>query len=197
MKQNVILVDDDKNLTEGLKRTLRKENYNIILADSAENALEIMSGIVTDVVVTDEHMPGISGTAFLKHVRKTSPETLRIMLTGKANLETALRAINQGEIYRFFTKPCNEIDLAFAIREALHQKALIAQSKRLVRLTQVQSDYISDLERENPGISLVKKTKNGAIQVPQIELNDVLREVCQELDVAESRMTGVKKMKGH
>jgi two-component system probable response regulator PhcQ len=72
-----------------------------------------------DVVISDEKMPGMSGSEFLSLVRQEYPDTIRIILTGYGSLESAIRAINEGEIYRLFTKPCNVIDLAITIRLAL------------------------------------------------------------------------------
>ena len=109
MAQNVLLVDDDQNIIDALKRILRKEPYQIYSVNSAHEALGVVQGISVDVVVTDEQMPGMSGTDLLRMLREQHPEIVAIMLTGKPSLEVALEAINQGEIYRFFTKPCNSI----------------------------------------------------------------------------------------
>lgn len=193
MKRNVLLVDDDRSVLEGLKRVLRKEPYEIYGVTSAEGALSIVEGMPVDIVVTDEEMPGMSGTELLRTLRELFPDTVGIMLTGRATLDVALQAINTGEIYRFFTKPCNEVDLALAIREALQQKALIAQSRRLVDLMKMQNAYLRALEQDNPGISTVKRQTSGAVILEsQKSLDEVLGEVIDELEKAEKHL-GVKK----
>jgi two-component system probable response regulator PhcQ len=102
-----------------LKDAFSREPYNILCADSAEEALPILAREQVDVVISDEKMPGMSGSEFLSLVRQEYPDTIRIILTGYGSLESAIRAINEGEIYRLFTKPCNVIDLAITIRLAL------------------------------------------------------------------------------
>ena len=79
------------------------------------------------LIVYDEEMAGMSGTEFLGRVAEQYPDTVRIVLTGHPTLPAALRAINEGKVYQFFTKPCNEIDLAITIRRALEQKDLLAK----------------------------------------------------------------------
>ena len=119
MGHKVLFVDDQPNVIEGLKRVLRKEPYEILSASSAAEALDIMSQQPIDVVVSDEKMPGMSGSEFLFLVSQKYPDTVRMLLTGQASLDATIRAINQGEIYHCFTKPCNEADIATTIRQAL------------------------------------------------------------------------------
>ena len=122
MEHKVLLVDDDANLLAGLRRTLRNEPYEILSATTAEEALRILGREEVSVVISDQEMPGMSGTVFLAAVRQRFPDTVRFILTGKATLDTAIQAINDGAISRFFNKPCNPVDLAVTIRQALQQK---------------------------------------------------------------------------
>jgi len=123
MRPQVLLVDDNPQLTEALQRLLRKEPYDILTANSADEALGIFAQQSIDVVVSDEQMPGMTGSEFLALVRCNYPDTMRILLTGQASLEATIRAINDGEIYRFLTKPCCKVDLSSAIQQALQQAA--------------------------------------------------------------------------
>ena len=115
----VLLVDDEPNVTDALKRLLRQEPYEILTAISAAAAQELLERNHVDVVISDEQMPGMSGSVFLSGVRKQYPHTIRMVLSGQASLEAAVRAINEGEVYRFFLKPCNATDLVITIRQAL------------------------------------------------------------------------------
>ena len=144
MSHTVLLVDDEPNVLDALTRVLRKESYDILAADSAERAARIMQDHSVDLSVCDEEMPGMSGTEFLGRVAKEYPDTVRIVLTGHPSLPAALRAINQGQVYQFFTKPCNEIDLAITIRRALEQKDLLAKSRDLLEITKRQSALIDE-----------------------------------------------------
>ena len=144
MQPRVLLVDDEPHVTEALKRVLREEAYDIRTASSARTALQILARETVDVVVSDERMPGMSGSEFLATVRRSYPNTVRILLTGHANLEAAVRAINEGEIYRFLTKPCKEADLTRAIEHALRRKEQ-EQVQILGALVRVGQEMISVL----------------------------------------------------
>ena len=130
MKQSILVVDDHKVIRDMLENMLSREYYTVHCAVSAEDALKILSQEPIDVVISDEVMPGMTGTQFLAVVRKDYPDTIRIILTGHASLESAMHAINEGEIYRFLTKPCNLFDLSVTIRQALQQKHLKNENKR-------------------------------------------------------------------
>ena len=163
MKHTVLIIDDDTAIREMMKESFSKEPYTVLIAGSADEALFILSQEPVDVVISDEKMPGMSGSELLAAVRKKYPDTIRMILTGHADLETAIRAINEGEIYRFFTKPCNMIDLAITVRQALQHKELLEESKRLQKVVKQQSSLINDIEHQHPGISNVKRNADGAI----------------------------------
>ncbi len=163
MPHKVLFVDDEPHVTEGLKRVLRKEPYDFLSASSAKEALVILKREGVDVVVSDEKMPGMSGAELLTVVRREYPDTIRIILTGHASLDAAIRAINDGGIYRFLTKPCNEADLAVTIRQALQQKDLMAESRQLLKKVRLQSALLQELEKAHPGITHVKRSIQGAV----------------------------------
>lgn len=115
----VLLVDDDPNLLRGLGRALRSQPFTLLTCRSAEEALAIVKARRIGVVVSDERMPGRSGTELLAWIAREAPEVVRIVLTGHTTPETTMRAINEGRVFRFFSKPCNPFDLALAIRDGL------------------------------------------------------------------------------
>jgi two-component system probable response regulator PhcQ len=163
MQHKVLIVDDESTIRDLLKDALSNEPYGIMSASSAEEALPILAREQVDVVVSDEIMPGMSGSEFLAIVRQKYPDTIRIILTGHASLESAIRAINEGEIYRFFTKPCNVFDLAITIRQALKHNDLMKESKRLLKIVMWQSAFIEELEKQYPGITKVKRGTTGEV----------------------------------
>lgn len=172
MPHKVLFVDDQPQVTDGLKRTLRKEPYELLSANSADEALGILAREPIDVVVSDEQMPGMSGSEFLAVVRQRYPDTIRMILTGQASLEATIRAINEGEIYRFFTKPSNGTDLALSIRQALQQKDLMAESRRLLKRFKTQSALLQELEEEHPGITDLETDHDGAIEIDDAAYDD-------------------------
>ena len=192
MPQIVLFVDDDSHLLEGIKRTLRREPYDVLVATSGARALRVLAERPVDLVVSDENMPGMSGTAFLARVRAEHPETIRILLTGQGDFEVAVRAINQGEVYRFFTKPCDAAELGAVIREALQQKDLFLKSRRLLQTVKRQSAVLEELELAAPGITRVSRDEAGTIVIDAEDVPDdlgaLLKEVEAELDAADERL---------
>ena len=146
MAHKVLFVDDEASVVEGFRNALRKEAFEIVTATSGEEGLKVLRNDTIDVVVSDELMPGMSGSEFLSLVSKEFPSTIRILLTGYANVEVAIRALNDGEIYRFLTKPFQAADLAVTIRNAISLKALKdEEAEKLEQAKALASE--EDLER--------------------------------------------------
>jgi len=123
----VLFVDDEKSVTDGLVRLLRNEPYTILTAGSASAALEIIASHHVDIVVSDEGMPGGSGSDLLALVRMRNPEIIRIILTGEAELETLVHAIREGRLYRFLSKPITGQELVQVLQQAANMKRLADQ----------------------------------------------------------------------
>ncbi|WP_374582883.1 EAL domain-containing protein [Pseudoduganella sp.] len=121
----LLLLDDEPNVLSSLVRLLRRDGYQILLAHNAQEAFAHLATHDVQVVVSDQRMPEMNGTEFLSRVRKLYPDTVRIILSGYAELESVLGAINRGEIYRFYTKPWDDQALRESIREAFRYHALM------------------------------------------------------------------------
>jgi len=131
----ILLVDDEQLILDGLKRQLRKA-YNVYTENNGEEGLQrIISDGPFAVVLSDMRMPVMDGIAFLTQVRRIAPECIRMMLTGCADQQTAIDAINRGEIFRFLTKPCSYEDLTVALDAALDQYRLVTAEKELLEKT--------------------------------------------------------------
>lgn len=172
MNHTVLLVDDDTNLLEGLERQLHKEPYRIITAQSGQEALDILKDTSVDVVISDQEMPGMKGTQFLWQVKKAFPGAILFMLTGKATLRVATLAVNEVGIARFFTKPCNAVDLALTIRQALRHRDLMTQARRLLKEVKQQDAVLERLEQESPGITQLETDGHGAILIDESDPGD-------------------------
>jgi len=181
MSHKVLLVDDEVNVLDGLRRALCEEPYEIVMAMSGKEALDVLQSTPIDVVVVDQEMPGMKGTELLGQVYTLYPDTVRFMLTGKATLDIAISAINKGDISRFFTKPCNTIDLAVTIRHALVQKDLMVETRELLRTVRRQSAVLHDLESKHPGITRLQRDAHGALTIDNVpEDIDELIHACRE-----------------
>jgi len=130
VNRTVLLVDDDANVLHGLARALRRQPYDLYTARSGDEAMAILKARKIDVVVSDQQMPGMSGNDLLAWVAENDPQVTRIVLTGHATTDTAIRAINEGLVYRFFTKPCNEVELAVTIRKAIEDRDSLVENHR-------------------------------------------------------------------
>ena len=106
MDPTILIVDDQESVRDMMLTFLGRQAYRVLAAESAPAALELLAREPVDVIITDERMPGMTGTELLARTRRLYPDTIRMVLTGHADLEAAIRAINEGGIYRFFTKPC-------------------------------------------------------------------------------------------
>jgi len=135
MDEKILLVDDDPNILNGYRRTLRKY-FKLRTALGSEIGLKTLKEEATfAVVISDMKMPGMDGIQFLNAVQKENPETVRIMLTGHADLNTAMEAINRGQIFRFLTKPCTPESMALVIEAGIRQYRLIRAEKDLLDKT--------------------------------------------------------------
>ena len=164
-KAKILLVDDEPNLTSALVRSLDRTQFQIFTADSAQQGLMILAGNDIDVVVSDERMPGMTGSQFLSEVRKQWPNTIRMILSGQADLEAAVRAINEGEVYRFLLKPCHPKELQLTILQGLQHKKLVEQSRKLLQEHQKNVNLLEALEKDNPGITRIDMDEDGAIDM--------------------------------
>ena len=130
----ILFIDDEKNVLAGIHRHLRKD-FNIVPALSGAEGLRSVDKHRPAVVVCDMRMPGMDGVETLAEIEKRSPETIRIMLTGNADQETAVNAINHGRIFRFLSKPSSPEVLKQALEDALRQHELLAAEKSLLSQT--------------------------------------------------------------
>jgi two-component system, probable response regulator PhcQ len=163
MKPIVLLIDDDDNVLYGLVRTLRKQPYQVLTAKSGEEAMLILKGREVDVIVVDEVMPGISGGDLLAWVAESMPDTIRIVLTGNATTSSAIRAINEGQVYHFFTKPCDEVQLAIVISKAIEHRALLTENRRLLALNRQQ---FFELQQFSKKLGLLARVVAKDLRVP-------------------------------
>ena len=144
----VLFVDDEVIIRKTLARQFRKEPVNVFTADSAAAALDLLAAESIQVVVTDQQMPGTTGVRLLAQVREQHPDVIRIMLTGYAEMNVAVNAINQGEVYRLMTKPWNEDELRAMIRQALDTHEMRREITRLNRVTRKQNRVLEELNRD-------------------------------------------------
>ena len=144
----VLIVDDEENARVGLGHSLRGQGYELRFADGGDAALAELRTTPVDVVISDQRMPGMTGLELLTLVRDRYPDTVRIMLTGETSLETAVEAINRGEIYRYIRKPVDRDELRTAVFLACDRLQLERKNRRLMALIRTSPDLLTRLEAE-------------------------------------------------
>jgi len=117
-QRTILLLDDEPAIVRALNRALRQDGYKILAATNSTDALKLLANNPVQVILADQHMPDITGAAFMQRIKDLYPATVRIILSSYADLEPVLDAINRGAIYRFFAKPWNDDELRACIQEA-------------------------------------------------------------------------------
>lgn len=167
---SLLLVDDEDSVRSALRRTLRGEGYEIVDVPSGEEGLRILKERPIDIIISDHAMPTMTGLEFLRVARLVRPDTMRIVLTGQADLEMAVKAINEGAIYRFLLKPWDQIDLRVMLRLATRYLEAERRNARLMDLVRRQAQLLERLEHEHPEIFVIERDERGAILLSEEEI---------------------------
>ncbi|MBS1198251.1 MAG: type secretion system protein E:Response regulator receiver:ral secretory system protein, partial [Proteobacteria bacterium] len=130
-RYRILLVDDEPGILKALQRVFRRENYEIVTAGNGQEALQIFQDQEIHLVISDFMMPGMNGAQLLREIKSRAPDTLRIMLTGHANTDAVMGAVNEGAVYKFIIKPWNDDDLRVTVALALEQFDLIQRNRVL------------------------------------------------------------------
>ncbi|MEM9172792.1 MAG: HD domain-containing phosphohydrolase [Pseudomonadota bacterium] len=134
MNKRILFVDDEPNILQALKRAVRKE-YDVVTAEGPEPGLQAIADSQTfAVIVSDMRMPSMNGVEFLRAAKQLSPDSVRVMLTGNSDQQTAIDAVNGGEVFRFLTKPC-DIDVL---------RSVLEQGTRHFQLLHAEQELLND-----------------------------------------------------
>ena len=150
--RTLLVVDDEEGIRMALSRTLRAEGYQVHLAASAAEGLDQMRVLPVDLVISDHLMANMTGIEMLKLVRDRKPDVGRVMLTGFADVQVALQAINEGEIHRFLTKPWDDTELKVTLYSVLSEVDLARKHRTLLAVARRQAEFLRSLRRDFPEI---------------------------------------------
>ncbi len=161
-RYSILIVDDEPNIRSSLGRLFHKEGYETFLAETGEDALGILEEHAISIVLTDYLMPGQSGVEFLRMVKARYPHAIRIVLSGKADMESIMAGVREGVVSHFLLKPWDNTVLKETVR-----KAVIPMEKKqnlLQKCTPAKKRYDDEnLDQAYPGILDVNEATNGAI----------------------------------
>ncbi|MDY6954692.1 MAG: response regulator, partial [Thermodesulfobacteriota bacterium] len=146
--KNLLIVDDDLNAINSLKRDLKSQGYTIFAAHSGAAGLETIRAQDIGVVLADQRMPEMDGLTFLEGVRQCSPDAVRIILTGYGSLENAMAAINRLQIFGYLTKPWTSEGLRGTIARAFEHYNLAEENKRITAALKKANACVEASNRE-------------------------------------------------
>ena len=141
----VLCVDDEANILSALRRLFRPCGYVVTVAASGEEGLAILDQTPFDLVISDMRMPGMSGAQFLEEVSTRWPDTMRLLLTGYADIDSTIDAVNKGRIFHYVSKPWDDKALLLIVRHALERKQLERDKAKLEALTAQQNEELKDV----------------------------------------------------
>lgn len=148
MERTILLVDDEEDIGASLARLLRRDGYKILRAKSGLEGLALMMENEVGVVVSDQRMPEMTGVEFLTQVKELYPRTIRIVLSGYADLDAMTDAINRGAIYKYFTKPWDNEVLSSEVLEAFRHHELILEKEQLLQDIQNANEMLEQANEQ-------------------------------------------------
>lgn len=150
--KHILVVDDSESVRFALARTLAPMGYTVTTASSGLEALGLLMTRNIDLLISDHLMPEMTGLELMQRVRDRHPDVVRVILTGNAETNLAIEAINSGEIYRFLTKPWDTAELSVLLHIAFEQLDLGRENRRLLAMVHFQTSLLRDLRRRHPEV---------------------------------------------
>jgi DNA-binding NtrC family response regulator len=173
-KHTILIVDDERNILSSLSRLLQEEERQILVASSAEEAWEtIKKSNGVDLVISDNRLPAMSGIEFLAKVRQVHSDTVRMLITGYPDLESAVSAINKGQVYRYILKPWENDELKLLVKQALDYYDVLRDNRALVKIARQQAEYLANIRKQFPQIPF------PAQGLYEVDTNKVSRELAE------------------
>ena len=180
MDRTLLIVDDEENIASALTRLLRRDGYQILRADGGLQGLEVLAQHAVGVIISDQRMPGMTGTEFLSKVRELYPDTIRIVLSGYTDLNSVTEAINQGAIYKFLTKPWEDDLLRRHIVEAFEHHEMKRENTRLDLELKTANNALAELNADLE-LRVLQKTREAGLNLHMLQ---VAQEVLDHLPIA-------------
>ena len=174
MTRAVLIVDDEDSILQALRRTLRRDEYDLHLASDGETALRILDEIEVAVLICDQRMPGMSGAEVLAEAYRRRPNTIRITLTGHTDMAAVQASINEGHIQHFLLKPWDDSQLRTIVRDSMHSYELVTENQRLAELTGKQQ---VELEAWNEQLEEQVRQRTDELRARNDQLQDLQRRV--------------------
>ncbi|OLC77648.1 MAG: hypothetical protein AUG04_00415 [Deltaproteobacteria bacterium 13_1_20CM_2_69_21] len=167
--RTILVVDDEEQVRTALTRLLEREGYTVTSAEGPTEGLEILRQQPIKLVISDHNMPDMSGIEFFRLIRERHPHVCRIMLTGDPERETIIRAVNEGEVYRFLPKPWNNTTIRVTVYFAFEAIQLEEENRRLVKALRRQLQFVRTLERDFPYLAALARQEEAELLLAQAD----------------------------
>jgi len=165
----ILVVDDDPDILETIRVSLESEGYAVTAVERPTDALELLRDQPIKLVISDHNMPDMTGVEFFRLIRERHPHVCRIMLTADPNRETIIRAVNEGEIYRFIPKPWDNTMLRVTVYFAFEAIQLEEENRRLLRALHRQLQFVRTLERDFPYLAALARQEEAELLLAQAD----------------------------
>lgn len=173
----ILLVDDEPSILKALTRTIASPDREVETFTDPQQALRRATTTVFDLVITDYRMPGMDGVQLLRQIRALQPESMRMVISGQADMEAVVEAVNEAAIWRFIAKPWDCDELKISVANALQHRDLLMENRLLAEqlrsqglLLERQARELARLETENPGLTRVQWQSDGSIHLDEDSL---------------------------
>lgn len=163
-QNTVLFVDDEPNILSSLRRLCRREPFRVAVAGSGPEALALLAQTPAQVILSDYRMPGMTGVEFLARAKEIVPDSIRIILSGFADTQAVVEAINKGEVYRYLAKPWDDRELLATIQHGLEHHDLRRQNEALQECTQRQN---LELQRMNERLERLVAERTTSLTIAQ------------------------------
>lgn len=177
--RRLLLVDDEANILSALRRLLRQDRYEIITANSGNEALDVLKNSAVDVIITDQRMPGMTGVEFLRLAKNRYPDTVRIVLSGYTELQSVTDAVNEGAVYKFLTKPWDDEKLREHVAEAFKRKEMEDENNRLQHELKLANSALAVTNQE---LDRLLKAQEERIETDEVSLR-ITHEILEHLNI--------------
>jgi len=181
-KIDIIVIDDEKNVLNSLRRLFRNETFRIFFTTDHREAARILEQDTVKVVMSDQKMPKITGVEFLKTIKENYPRVINILFTGYADLKIATEAINRGEVYRFINKPWNDTDLKTVVKQAINKYDLEEKNRELA----------GNIAKQNEKLKKLYEAQKNFILMVSHELRTPLATMRTAVDFVSKNGIGIK-----
>lgn len=176
-RHKVLIVDDEPNILNSLKRVLGADDREIFCADDAEKGFELLKkeGDI-EVIICDNRLPGMSGIDFLTKIKPMYPDTIRILITGYPDLSTAMDAINKAHIWRYMLKPLEVDELKILVDQAFDYYKILRENRLLLQIARQQAEWIKILQERYPQIVDKEIDESSMYIVEERRVSEIIAE---------------------